>query len=938
MFGRFAGFAGAPSCRIALAVSLLGASAVRADDPNWPMLGHDAGRSGCTTATIAPPLERIWYRAFPAEGIAAGVQPVVQGDSLYLGTLRGVLRAIDVETGRDRWSFQAGGPILHAAATDGQRVFFGAADGVIYALAVDDGSPVWTVRTGAAVWNAPAVHQGAVFIGSRDGRLYAIDAAKGTTLWTGETGGPILSSPAVDEARRRVIVGSEDMHAYCFDLAGKLLWKSPKLPGMSLRGYHPVIAPDGTVLITSAPFASMDRIHDVLYAMVREVFGDFASWRHTKEENERLRRENFALMEQPATYLRQLDSLRRQLAAQPAFQTLFLLDPQTGQPRGVTPIVHSESMNGPTMPPLVLADGRVLVKYSALLRSRYTSYSPFLNVGLLDTKTGHIDPLLDETRTYGWHDSLLLVHDEQSQLMAAGNLLLNTHQDNVNAIDLASKRGHAEPLCRGVHEVKPGQAAALWAMHLSGRALPVGWEWFARGTAVYGGGSVLDVPVVVAGDRMFYLPTHEINAGCTLIALQARSGGKASQRVELPAGAIADDDWDKVLAEKWDWDLLGMSRLTPALAGLPRRLPGTRQAPLLEAAAKAVAAIGDDELDALLDAPPVLAAVKPEENDAEAASFAALRGRLHAAVDELIGRKWQPLRFPAGKHPGEAYLVFDDPWETLYTLALAWPLLDAARQAGVSAHVRAMLADGGALSRASYSPNEGDVRSLFDPAPDSVVKYAAELRRSSTARLYPLWLWAHVTGDGELARSRWPRLREQVRFAADGDEPDLGNSRLAGLIAACRLAKLSGDDAWLADARPKVREALRERLRYELAHTEGGLITAAPVLRTLFGRWHFLTPDVARLLRTHAGPIHARLMDVYVDHHRPTWWLAWNVELLWRNETPLSFPSMSLDIFTARSLLLGEPPQDLAGYLDLPWCRGDEHHVQKLALALLRLE
>ena len=47
----------------------------------------------------------------------------------------------------------------------------------------------------------------------------------------------------------------------------------------------------------------------------------------------------------------------------------------------------------------------MIVKFQALLRSRYEHYSPFLNVGYLDTATGDIAPLMDPSRTYGWHDS-----------------------------------------------------------------------------------------------------------------------------------------------------------------------------------------------------------------------------------------------------------------------------------------------------------------------------------------------------------------------------------------------------------------------------------------------------------------------------------------------------------------------------------------------------
>ncbi|HEX2972976.1 MAG TPA: hypothetical protein VHP11_11625, partial [Tepidisphaeraceae bacterium] len=101
-----------------------------------------------------------------------------------------------------------------------------------------------------------------------------------------------------------------------------------------------------------------------------------------------------------------------------------------------------------------------------------------------------------------------------------------------------------------------------------------------------------------------------------------------------------------------------------------------------------------------------------------------------------------------------------------------------------------------------------------------------------------------------------------------------------------------------------------------------------------FGRWRHLTPEVARLLAMHAAPIHQHLMEVYVDYHRPTWCLAWNVELLWRNESPFSFPTMALEIFSAKAMILNEKPDQLAHAVDLPWCKADESHILKLAMLL----
>lgn len=33
-------------------------------------------------------------------------------------------------------------------------------------------------------------------------------------------------------------------------------------------------------------------------------------------------------------------------------------------------------------------------------------------------------------------------------------------------------------------------------------------------------------------------------------------------------------------------------------------------------------------------------------------------------------------------------------------------------------------------------------------------------------------------------------------------------------------------------------------------------------------------------------------------------------------------------------MILGEAAGKLAGVVDIPWCRGDEHYIQKLALVL----
>jgi len=904
---------------------------VGAED-SWPMLAHDPGRSGATSTEIRPPFERKWYRLFPDEGLMAGIQPIVADGKVFVGTMAGILHAIDDATGRDIWAFKTLGAILHTSAVAGNKVFFGNAEGKVYAVDIDDGNLVWSVQTGAAIWNSPVVHQGVVLIGGRDGRIYAIDAESGSIKWVAQTGGPLLSSPAIDANAARVYIGCEDMCVYAFNLVdGRQLWHSEKLPGVSFRGYHPVVAPDGSVMVTVTPALSLDSFNPILLDMVKEVFGDFASWRHTKEENTRLRQENFNRMQEPSTYDAQLDYIRKCLSEEPAYQTFFVLGAGTGKQKFVAPIVYAESMNGTGAPPVVMPDGKVIVKFRALLRSRYEHYSPFLNVGYLDTSTGYITPIMDQSHTYGWHDSLLLVHDEQCQLVLAGRVLINTHQDNVNAMDMDTLDGYQEPFCRNIHEPKAGEAAGIWAALLRGQTLAVGKEWLARGTAVYGGGSVIDMPVSVAGDSFYYIPTHEINAGAVVIAYRMKADGKAGEASETPNTEFTEDEWKKVQQLPWDWDTCEMLRLNHLLKSLPGKIPGTRQQPLTEQAAVSVSRITDDNLDRFIWETPMV-------EFADTIDSTNLREELSRSVRELVSKDWRPLVFPPGKHPREAYRFFTEPTETLLTLARAYEYLDSTLQKDVRQYIERMSRLGGVLEeptgRRSYEPDTGEIRSLYDIPAERLFRVNDDITRQAIARLYPLWLWAHVTGDWSSIKSDWKLLRELLDEAPNKMEEDCHNGYQAGLIAYCRIAQRLRDNSAVEKGLAVTRKALRERLAFEFAHTRGGLITQVSVLRSIFSRWRYLTPEIGRICAIYAEQTHKHLMDVYVDYHRPTWYLAWGVETMWRNECPFAFPTMSAEVFAAKSLILHEPAEKLTGYLDIPWCKADVFYIQKLVLCI----
>jgi len=912
---------------LSIGASFILAASIGASD--WPFAGHDIRRSGSTETTLRPPFTRLWYRLFPDEGLMSGVQPVVSRDKLFVGTLRGTVYAIDRLKGTVTWKVYLPGAILHSCAIHDEKVFVPCADGALYALAIRDGTRLWRFETGAALWNTPVVFEDNLFIGGRDGKVYALRANHGEIAWQYSIQAPVLASPAIDPERRRVFFAAEDMRVYALSVDnGKLLWQSERLPGVTFRGYYPVVAPDGSVMVTTAPLYSQEELQTVVEEAVREIFGDYASWRHSAEENARLREENFRLLAKPETYQRQMELIRRKLERNPYFQTFFLLDGNTGARRGVVPIVYAESMNGTGMPPVVTSDGRVIVKFQALLRSRYQHYSPFLNVGYLDTRTGNIEPLLDESRTYGWHESLLLVHDEQCCLGVAGTTLINTHQDNVNALDLISRRGYPEPFCWNIHEPQKGEALGIWTMLIHGESLPVGKEWILRGTGVYGGGSVIDVGVTMVDDMFYYVPTHEISAGCAIIAYQMNERGQASQKTTVPTVKLRREDRDRLSSLPWDWEVLN----TPRIARLaPEFLEVRRQA-----CQQALSRIGpppfvdDKTIEQMIWEVPEDAGQIPEKYaDLERE----LRRKLNAAVKELISRPWAPFVFPAGKHPVESYRFFADPCETLLALAYGYPYLDVEIQRSVKDWVVHELQPGGCLNDLwnDELKLDGSVSRTRYDVPRRPRLVLDDRHFDRLARLYPFWLWTYHTGDTHLAERVKVRLAEVVSQGSRVADADLGNGAIAGCIAAARFARRLGLPDIEEEAVLKAKKAVRTRLDYEWQHPIDGLFAEAPRGRWVCARWRNLSPEVARLLGRFARPIQQGLMQRYVDHHRPTWWLAWNVELAWRNESPFSLPSMAQEIFSAKALVLQTPPDVLATWLDIPWCSADLYYVEKLA-------
>jgi outer membrane protein assembly factor BamB len=110
---------------------------------DWPTLRHDASRTGGTTTSVPVNLRVLWTTQLNAHVSS----PTVAGGRVFVAvTNEHRVVALDAETGREQWSYQAGGPIDSPPTIHRGLALFGSADGWVYSVRAHDGKLVWRLQ------------------------------------------------------------------------------------------------------------------------------------------------------------------------------------------------------------------------------------------------------------------------------------------------------------------------------------------------------------------------------------------------------------------------------------------------------------------------------------------------------------------------------------------------------------------------------------------------------------------------------------------------------------------------------------------------------------------------------------------------------------------------------------------------------------------------
>ena len=221
---------------------------------DWVMEGGNPARTRARSEGVTLPIKR--QREIPVAGDEGTGSPVAIANDTILVEAEHRLRAIDLKSGKERWSFAENGRYISPAAA-GDTIYIRAeADnkGQVFALDLATGKQRWAFtprRLSSAAtgyWGghltSPVIANGVVFIGAGK-ELYALDAASGALRWEYDALEYLSSSATVGEGR---VFFSDAEHVYAIDQrSGMLAWKSDTV----FKPYFSPIVANQTLFLTN---------------------------------------------------------------------------------------------------------------------------------------------------------------------------------------------------------------------------------------------------------------------------------------------------------------------------------------------------------------------------------------------------------------------------------------------------------------------------------------------------------------------------------------------------------------------------------------------------------------------------------------------------------------------------------------------------------------
>ncbi len=173
--------------------------------------------------------------AGPVEG-----EPLLFEDCITVGTDRGEVLSVSLETGEILWRKKLKHPMRASLAAGDDALFAVSSDGIAHCLHSSDGTLLWQTELSGSVTTSPVLSQGNVYIGTREGTFFALGQQTGDVVWKVDAGGAVYETAAASDGQ--VYFGTSQGDLVRLNAStGREIWR---FSSSSVVGTSPVISGD----------------------------------------------------------------------------------------------------------------------------------------------------------------------------------------------------------------------------------------------------------------------------------------------------------------------------------------------------------------------------------------------------------------------------------------------------------------------------------------------------------------------------------------------------------------------------------------------------------------------------------------------------------------------------------------------------------------------
>jgi outer membrane protein assembly factor BamB len=121
------------------------------------------------------------------------LRPAYSSGNLYAADYKGLLTAVDAETGRKHWEIKTKLPSTGGPGISDNLLLMGTQDAEVFAFDATSGTQLWSATVTSEVLAPPAEADGIVVVRSIDGRIFGLDADTGQRKWVYDHNVPLLT-------------------------------------------------------------------------------------------------------------------------------------------------------------------------------------------------------------------------------------------------------------------------------------------------------------------------------------------------------------------------------------------------------------------------------------------------------------------------------------------------------------------------------------------------------------------------------------------------------------------------------------------------------------------------------------------------------------------------------------------------------------------------